>query len=68
MKRKKAQPGSLPPAGAELKKMQDEHVSQYIFTFELLRQYPNIRSYLIKQPLKKSFGDTISELLGSKKK
>ncbi len=43
-------------------------MSQYIFTFELLRQYPNVRTYMLKQPLQKSFKDQVSELLGGKKR
>ncbi|MEW6722327.1 MAG: hypothetical protein AB1324_03630 [Candidatus Micrarchaeota archaeon] len=42
--------------------------SQYLFTFEIIRQYPTIRSFLIKQPLKKSFGDTFRELFGNARK
>jgi hypothetical protein len=42
-------------------------MSQYFFTFEVLKQYPTIRSYIIKQPLRRSFKDTISELLGGAK-
>jgi hypothetical protein len=43
-------------------------MSQYVFTFELIRQYPTVRSFLVKQPLKRSFADTFSELLGGNKK
>ncbi|MFN7991758.1 MAG: hypothetical protein U0R44_06405 [Candidatus Micrarchaeia archaeon] len=51
-----------------VKELQEEHRSEYIFAFELLRQYPNLRSFIIKQPLKKSFKDTVGELFGGKKK
>ncbi len=47
---------------------QQTEMSQYIFTFELLRQYPNVRTYMLKQPLQKSFKDQVSELLGGKKR
>jgi hypothetical protein len=42
--------------------------SQYIFTFELIRHYPTTRSFIVKQPLKRSFKDTVSELFGGNKK
>lgn len=42
--------------------------SQYIFTFELIRHYPTTRSFIIKQPLSRSFKDTLSELFGGNKK
>ena len=47
---------------------QKKEMSQYFFTFELIRQYPTIRSFIVKGPLKRSFGDTISELFGGSKK
>ncbi len=58
----KGKGGSQPAAGGE------QQVSQYIFAFEMLRQYPNVRAYIIKQPLQKSFKDQIGELLGGKKR
>ncbi len=42
-------------------------LSEYIFTFELLRHYPTVRSFIIKQPLKHSMRDSILELLAGKK-
>ncbi len=54
------------PAGAE--SAQQAEMSQYVFSFELLRQYPNVRSYIIKQQLNKSFKDQLGELLGGKKR
>jgi hypothetical protein len=42
--------------------------TQYIFTFELIRHYPTVRSFLVKQRLKRSFGDTVSEFFGGNKK
>jgi hypothetical protein len=37
------------------------------FSFELLRQYPESRSFVIKKPLKSSMKDTVLELFGSKR-
>ncbi len=62
---KKGGRASLPVAAGD--GHQDE-MSQYIFTFELLRQYPNVRTYIIKQQLQKSFKDQFAELLGGKKR
>ncbi|VVC04266.1 Uncharacterised protein [Candidatus Bilamarchaeum dharawalense] len=45
-----------------------EIISDYVFSFELTRQYPTVRSYLLKQPLKKSFKETFLELFGTGKK
>lgn len=45
-----------------------ESMSTYVFTFELTRQYPTVRSFMVKQPLKRSFFDNFSELLGGSKK
>ncbi len=47
---------------------QDAPITQYIFTFELIRQYPTVRSFIVKQPLKRSFKDTVSDLFGGNKK
>jgi hypothetical protein len=58
-------PSSGPEAGNQ--KMGVE-ISQYIFAFELLKHYPTVRSFMIKQPMKRSFGDTVKELFGSTKK
>ncbi len=58
-----AESSSAAAAGAHPAEM-----SQYIFTSELLRQYPNVRTYMLKQPLQKSFKDQVSELLGGKKR
>jgi len=43
-------------------------ISQYFFTFELIKQYPTTRSFIVKQPLKRSFKDTFGELFGGNKK
>ncbi len=56
--------GQTAAAAAE----QAAEMSQYVFAFELLRQYPNVRAYIIKQPLQKSFKDQLGELLGGKKR
>jgi|WetSurMetagenome_2_1015567.scaffolds.fasta_scaffold80731_3 hypothetical protein len=47
---------------------QETPITQYIFTFELIRHYPTVRSFIVKQPLKRSFKDTMSELFGGNKK
>jgi len=57
MKRKKA-----------VKKEKQEGISEYYFNFEIIKQYPHVRSFIVKQPLKRSFRDTFSELLGGSKK
>ncbi len=36
------------------------------FNFEIVRHYPIVRTFSIKKPLKKSFMDSIADLLGSK--
>ncbi|MEW6035745.1 MAG: hypothetical protein AB1529_03975 [Candidatus Micrarchaeota archaeon] len=60
---------SGPEAGSRRRDAAEEpQMSQYIFTFELIRHYPTVRSFLVKQPLKRSFSDTFSELLGGNKK
>ncbi|MCI0503925.1 hypothetical protein L0Y65_04400 [Candidatus Micrarchaeota archaeon] len=46
----------------------DAPITQYIFTFELIRQYPTVRSFIVKQPLKRSFKDTVDEFFGGNKK
>lgn len=45
-----------------------EEITEYYFSFELMKQYPHVRSFIVKQPLKRSLGDTFSELLGGSKK
>ncbi|MFH1785354.1 MAG: hypothetical protein ABH842_02915 [Candidatus Micrarchaeota archaeon] len=47
-------------------KLQTNILSDYIFNFELTRQYPTTRAYLLKKPLKKSFKDSFFELFGSR--
>lgn len=37
-----------------------------MFSFELLKHYPNARSFVIKKPLKRSIKDTLFELLEKK--
>lgn len=66
----KVQPASAPraaqPAGGGTEP--GAVPSTYIFTFELIRHYPTTRSFIVKQPLKRSFKDTVSELFGGNKK
>ncbi len=58
--------GRAPPGkGAGVK---DGGISQYVFTFELIKQYPTVRAFIVKQPLKRSFNDTLAEFFGSNKK
>jgi len=46
-----------------------EKKPDYIYTFEIVHQYPSIRSFISKRPLKRSFTDGIMEMLvGSEKK
>lgn len=56
-----------PAQGAE-SPGEDSPITQYLFTFELIRHYPTVRSFIVKQPLKRSFKDTVSELFGGNKK
>ena len=46
----------------EERQPEPEPIKEYFFAFEILKQYPYTRSYIIKAPMKKSFKDTISEL------
>jgi hypothetical protein len=39
--------------------------SKEIFSFELLRPYPEARAFVIKKPLKSSLADVVLDLLGS---
>lgn len=58
MKKKKAKP-------KKVKKIEPSDLAQikeYFFAFEMVKQYPYTRSYIIKQPLKKSFKETLGEL------
>lgn len=50
------------------KKEKEQGISEYYFSFEIMKQYPHVRSFIVKQPLKRSFKDTVSELLGGSKK
>ena len=38
-----------------------------IYSFDLMKNYPQARKYLIKMPLKTSFVDSVKELLFGKK-
>ncbi len=61
------QPAHIAPADAQENGPEAEP-SQYFFTFEIIRHYPTTRSFIVKQPLKRSFKDTVSELFGGNKK
>jgi hypothetical protein len=45
-----------------------EQMSQYFFTFEMTKQYPMVRSFIVKMPLKRSLKDTLGELFSGGKK
>lgn len=47
---------------ARKKKKEQVEIKEYFFAFEVMRQYPPSRSYVLKAPLKKSFKDTLAEL------
>jgi len=42
-------------------------MSQRIYSFDLLKNYPHGRKYLMKMPLNTSFLDSIKELIFGKK-
>lgn len=62
MPRKKRQAPKKDAAKAPEEDGHAEPIKEYFFAFEILKQYPYTRSYIIKAPMKKSFKDTISEL------
>lgn len=39
----------------------------HMFFFELLRAYPEARSFVVKKPLRSSMRDTVLELLGGRR-
>ena len=43
-------------------------VREYIYSFELSRPFPNVRSFIFKKSLSKSMADTFMELFGAPKK
>jgi|GEM_PF-4632747 len=43
-------------------------VREYIYSFELSRPFPNVRSFIFKKSLSKSMMDTFTELFGTSKK
>lgn len=67
MKRKKRKP-AVRERREDAPKAEEALISQYVFTFELIRHYPTIRSFMVKQPLKRSFKDSMQELFGGTKK
>ncbi len=52
---RRSQPQSQQHAGSRL---------DHMFFFELLRSYPEARSFVVKKPLRSSMRDTFLELLG----
>ncbi|MDD5340229.1 MAG: hypothetical protein PHV13_03185 [Candidatus ainarchaeum sp.] len=44
-----------------------EAPTRTVFSFELLKTYPEARFFMIKKPLKGSMKDTVFELLGNKR-
>jgi len=61
-------PKSSSRFASEGRKPEASRMSQYVFTFEFVRQYPTVRSFIVKGPLKRSFKDSIEELIGGSKK
>lgn len=61
MPKKKAKRKKKAPKKKE-EAAEDVRIKEYFFAFEILRQYPYTRSYIMKAPLKKSLKDTIAEL------
>ncbi len=49
------------------KKAPEVKIKEYFFAFELIKQYPQSRSYILKAPLKKSFTESIAELMVGRK-
>ncbi len=43
-------------------------MAEHVFTFEFIRHYPHVRSYIIKKPLKRPVADVISELFTGRKR
>ena len=56
---KKKKPGKKP---TKVLKPEDIEIKDYFFAFEVLKQYPYSRSYIIKAPMKKSLKDAVAEL------
>lgn len=58
-----------PGAGGAGRPDAGTYQADYIFAFEVVHQYPNLRSFIVKRPLKRSFMDSLTELFdGSKKR
>jgi len=43
--------------------MKDKKEAGYIYAFEILHQYPTVRTFIVRGPLKRSFMDTVTEFL-----
>ncbi|MFH0885201.1 MAG: hypothetical protein V1861_05830 [Candidatus Micrarchaeota archaeon] len=67
-RRKKGKNAVSPPSQGAETPTTEATISQYFFTFELIKQYPTTRSFIVKQPLKRSFKDSFGELFGGNKK
>lgn len=53
----------------EVTRNERTEIKDFIFTFEVLQQYPHVRSFIMKKPLKKHIGEAFMELFdGSKKR
>jgi len=50
------------------KKDEEVEIATYIYSFEIIHHYPNVRKFLIQRPLKSSFKDTFTELFFGNKK
>lgn len=50
----------------DTEKKEEIEIKECFFAFEVVKQYPYSRSYIIKAPLKKSFKDTVSELFSGR--
>ncbi len=53
---------------ATVKPVEQVPAREYIYSFELSRQFPNVRSFIFKKSLSKSMMDTFMELFGTTKK
>jgi hypothetical protein len=44
-------------------KKEDIQMTEYIYTFDFIKHYPNRRSFIVKKPLKTSMGATLKTLV-----
>jgi hypothetical protein len=68
MAKKKAKGAPVSPAQAPIRPEPAEPKREYIYSFELMRQFSSVRSFIFKKQLTKSMADTFMELFGSSKK